>query len=228
MLKRFDPKKLKYRLAIDIATTIIHIWFSTCRIRIIGKEIHDRHVLGNKKFVGATWHRGAIFLVWFFRKLHGMIMFSQSRDGEIMARFAENLGMAAARGSSSRGGQEALREMLAFLAGPGPRKAATVLDGPRGPRCVAQKGMVFLAKEAGLPLLPIMVSAHPAITLKKTWDKTMVPLPFSRVTVVYRDFWTIPKELTREELEGWRQTVETTLNEMMREADADTGYDDNR
>ena len=224
MLKKFDPAKFRYRLLIDIAAAILHVWFSTCRVKIIRPDIHQRYVHGKVKGVGATWHRGAIFLVWFFRKAHPMVMFSLSRDGELMARFAEKLGIIAARGSSSRGGREALQTMLKFLSGPSPRKTATVLDGPRGPRFVAKRGMIVLAKEAGVPLLPIMASAHPAVTLKKTWDKTMIPLPFSRVTVIYRDPWLIPRDLTREELEAWRQGVERTLNDMMAQADADTGY----
>jgi len=180
--------------------------------------------MGKVKVVAATWHRGAIFLVWFLGKFHPMIMFSRSRDGELITRLAEQFGVIPIRGSSSRGGKDAWRGMLDFLSGPSPRKAATVLDGPRGPRCVAKKGMVVLAKEAGVPLMPIAVSACPALTLKKTWDRTLIPLPFSRVTVIFREPWNIPKKLSRQELELWRRTVEGTLNEMMHEADADTGY----
>jgi len=174
--------------------------------------------------VGATWHRGAIFLVWFFRNIHPMIMFSRSKDGELFARFAEKIGVIPIRGSSSRGGDAALRSMIKFLSGPGVRKAATVLDGPTGPRCIAKKGMIALAMEAGVPLLPIMVSAYPAITLKKTWDKTMIPLPFSRVVVMYRRPWHIPKDLDSEQLEVLREDVEETLNKMMQELDRKTGY----
>jgi lysophospholipid acyltransferase (LPLAT)-like uncharacterized protein len=224
MLKSFDAGKPGHRLLIDIAAGILQVWFSTCRIKIIGKDIQDRYVCGKVKAVGVTWHRGAIFLVWFFRKIHPMIMFSRSRDGEMMARFAEKLGVIPVRGSSSRGGREAFQGMLSFLEGPSPRKAATVLDGPRGPRFVAKKGMIVLAKKAGVPLIPVMVSACPAITLKKTWDKTMIPFPFSRVTVIYGEPWNIPGELTGEDLESWRLGVESVLNEMMRRADADTGY----
>jgi lysophospholipid acyltransferase (LPLAT)-like uncharacterized protein len=226
MLKRLDPHKTGYRLLIDLATRLLNLWFSTCRIKIVGTALHHRYVAGKEKVVGATWHRGAIFLIWFFRRARPMVMFSRSRDGELIAQFAENLGIIPVRGSSSQGGREALEAMKAFFAGPGNRKGATVLDGPRGPRCVAKKGMIVLAKEAGVPLLPIMVSAHPAVTLKKTWDRTLIPLPFSRVTVIYREPWKIPKGLPNKELETWRQKVEATLNDMMGEADADTGYRD--
>jgi lysophospholipid acyltransferase (LPLAT)-like uncharacterized protein len=224
MLKGFDPSKVRYRLLIDVAAKILHIWFSTCRVKIIGRPFHERYSMGEVKVVAATWHRGAIFLVWFFGKFHPMIMFSRSRDGELITKLAEAFGVIPIRGSSSRGGKEAWRGMLDFLSGPSPRKAATVPDGPRGPRCVAKKGMIVLAKEAGVPLMPIAFSAHPAFTLRKAWDRTIIPLPFSRITVIFREPWDIPKELTREELESWRQQVEVTLNDMMNEADADTGY----
>jgi lysophospholipid acyltransferase (LPLAT)-like uncharacterized protein len=71
-----------------------------------------------------------------------------------------------------------------------------------------------------------MVSAYPAITLRKTWDKTLIPLPFSRITVIYRKPWRVPRALGASEMEVWRQRVEETLNDMMSEADADTGYRD--
>lgn len=224
MSKSVHGKKFRNWLITTIGSKILNLWFSTCRIKIIGMEFHDRYVMGEGGVVGATWHRGAIFLVWFFRKIRPMIMFSRSGDGDLFAGFAEKIGVIPIRGSSSRGGQEALKGMIEFLTGPGIRKAATVLDGPRGPRCVAKKGMIVLAKEAGVPLIPIMVSAYPAITLKKTWDKTMIPLPFSRVTVIYREPWHIQKNLNGNDLELLRQDVEKTLNDMMNQADRDTGY----
>ena len=212
------------RLVISVSVKLLHAWFSTCRIRIIGQDIHDEYIAGPAPVVGATWHRGAIFLVWFYRNQHPMIMFSRSRDGDLLAGFAEKLGIAPARGSSGKGGREAVEEMKHFLNQPGARKTATVLDGPRGPRDAAKSGMIVLAKDAATPLLPIAVSAWPAVTLKKTWDHTIIPLPFSNVTVVYRRPWIIPPEASGEDIEHYRGEVEKTLNDMMAEADKDTGY----
>ena len=187
-------------LIVHLGTLVFRLWFATCRVKIIGAPLHRRYILGPDPVVGATWHRNAIFLVWFFRKVHPMIMFSRSRDGELIARFAQQLGVIPARGSSSKGGSEALKTMLDYLNRSGSRKVATVMDGPRGPRCVAKKGMLVLAKEAGVPLVPIMASGSPAITLKKTWDKTWIPLPFSKVTVIYEQPWFPDKNLSDTEL----------------------------
>jgi lysophospholipid acyltransferase (LPLAT)-like uncharacterized protein len=222
--RTYQQLKPLQRLIISVSVKLLNVWFSTCRIRIIGRDIHDKYITGPARVVGATWHRGAIFLVWFYRNQHPMIMFSRSRDGDLLAGFAEKLGIVPARGSSGKGGREAVDEMNYFLHQPGSRKAATVLDGPRGPRYAAKTGMIVLAKEAATPLLPIAVSAWPAVTLKKTWDHTIIPMPFSTVTVVYRRPWIIPPEASGEDIEQVRREVEETLNAMMAEADNDAGY----
>lgn len=222
-----DYRKLKplERLIISISIKLLYVWFATCRVRIIGQDIHDEYIIGPNPVVGGTWHRGAIYLVWFYRNQHPMIMFSRSRDGDLLAGFAEKLGITPARGSSNRGGREAVEEMKDFLRQPaGTRKVATVLDGPRGPRYVAKSGMIALARDTNTPLLPIAVSAWPALTFTKTWDHTIIPLPFSRITVVYRQPWIISSGTSAEEIEQYRQEVEKTLNAMMVEADVDTGY----
>jgi lysophospholipid acyltransferase (LPLAT)-like uncharacterized protein len=219
-----EPIRLRSRLIINFATFLLKLWFSTCRITIIGRQFHDQFILSDNKMVGATWHRGAIFLVWFFRRIHPMIMFSRSQDGELISGYAEKLGVVTVRGSSHKGGREAFREMVRFLRLPGSRKAATVLDGPRGPRCVAKKGMIRLAMMSAVPLLPIMVSAHPAITIHKAWDKTMIPLPFSKVVVMYAAPWRPARRLRETEVELLRQEVENKLNQMLHQSDVMSGY----
>ena len=217
-------KKIRNWLIIHLGAALFNLWFSTCRVRIEDQDLHDRYITGQGGLVGATWHRNAIFLVWFYRKVHPMIMFSHSNDGDLLAGFARKLGVIPVRGSSSAGGQQALETMAAFLRESGVKKAATVLDGPRGPRCRAKKGMIVLARDAGVPLLPIMMSADRALTLKKAWDKTIVPLPFSRVIVSYRPPWKIPAHADPEAIENLRNEVESTLNAMMTAADTTTGY----
>ncbi len=206
------------------ATLILRVWFATCRITIVGRDVHERFMLGDEKLVGGTWHRGALFLVWFYRRVRPMIMFSRSRDGALIAGYAENLGVRAVRGSASRGGVNALRTMIRFLRRPGPRKAATVLDGPRGPRFVARPGMLQLARNAGVPFIPLVMSASPAVTLKRTWDHTLIPLPFSRVVVVYGRPLTIGADIRGPQLEATCREVGDLLNRLRREADHRVGY----
>jgi lysophospholipid acyltransferase (LPLAT)-like uncharacterized protein len=203
---------------------MLRVWFATCRITVVGRDVHERFILGNEKMVAGTWHRGAIFLVWFYRRVRPMIMFSRSRDGGLIADYAENMGVLAVRGSSSRGGATALRTMIQYLRRPGARKVATVLDGPRGPRFVAQAGMLQLARNARVPFIPLVMSAAPAMTLRRTWDRTLIPLPFSRVVVCYGPPQFIGPEVRGPRLEAKRRDVETLLNQLRHEADRRVGY----
>jgi lysophospholipid acyltransferase (LPLAT)-like uncharacterized protein len=226
MISSDVPTRLRTRLITQIAALTLNIWFSTCKITIVGRQFHDHFILGNQRMVGATWHHGAIFLTWFFRKVQPMIMYSKSKDGDLIAGMAYNLGVVPVRGSSSKGGGDAFRKMVRFLGRSSKSKAATVLDGPRGPKGVAKKGMLLLSMIAQVPLLPIMVSAYPAITLKNTWDKTILPLPFSKVIVMYKAPWRPPRRMPAAEVESFRQDVEACLNQMLSECNRLSGYTD--
>jgi len=217
-------RRLRDWLIVTIGTPVVRLWFATCRVRLVGEAVYHRHTGGQAPAVVATWHRGTIFLVWLFRRLKPMIMISRSRDGELIARFAAKLGVISVRGSSSRGGGQALRTMVKFLHGDGSRIAATVLDGPQGPRFVAKKGLLFLAKIGHAPLIPVVVSAWPALTLGRAWDRTLIPLPFSNVTVMIGDPVWIPPDTDSAGLESIRIAVENTLKEMVHAADTATGY----
>jgi lysophospholipid acyltransferase (LPLAT)-like uncharacterized protein len=84
--------------------------------------------------------------------------------------------------------------------------------------------MIRLAMAAGVPLVPIMVSAHPAITIRKAWDRTMIPLPFSNVVVMCGAPWRPARQMRAAEVEVLRQEVENTLNHMMSRCDEMSGY----
>jgi len=218
------PLKLRTRFIINLAAFLIRIWFSTCRVKITGRKYFKRHFVDDEPAVGATWHRGAVFLVWYFGRFHPIIMFSKSDDGDLLAGFAAKMGVIPVRGSSSRGGRKALTTMASYLKRHRRGVAATVLDGPQGPRFVAKTGMVALAKLTNYPLLPIMMSAWPAITIKTAWDRTLIPLPFARVTISLAKPWDIPKNYGSAEIENLRGEVEEKLNQMMHAADTQTGY----
>lgn len=218
------PLKWKTRLIINMAAFVVRIWFSTCRVKITGRKYFKRFFIDDEPAVGATWHRGAVFAVWYFGRFHPIIMFSKSTDGDLLAGFAAKMGVIPVRGSSSRGGREALATMARYLKRNKRGVAATVLDGPQGPRFVAKTGMVALAKLTNNPLLPVIVSAWPAITIKTAWDRTLIPLPFARVLISLAKPWDIPEDYGMDEIETLRGEVEEKLNRMMHAADTQTGY----
>jgi len=200
-----------------ISTTLL---FSTCRIEIIGKDIEDTYFAGNpgKGLLYAAWHRGLIYLIYYFRNLEFVVMASASKDGELAAQATKRHGWIPVRGSSTRRGSEALREMIPYIE-KGHRSGLTV-DAPQGPPYVSKIGIIVLAKRSGVPILPVMWGASRYWQLK-SWDQTMIPKPFSRIVFLYSDaLMHIPSDASREDCEAYRQELDDVLNRLMVRADS--------
>ena len=128
------------------------------------------------------WHRCIIPATYIFRNMDIAVMTSRSFDGEYIARIIEHFGFIPVRGSSSRGALGALRGMQRALeAG---YKAAFTIDGPRGPRFVAKSGPVLLSRNSAIDIVAFYIAPERAWVLN-TWDKLIVPKPFSRLHVVW-------------------------------------------
>jgi lysophospholipid acyltransferase (LPLAT)-like uncharacterized protein len=165
----------------------------------------------------ALWH-GRMFLSIQAHRHEGILtMASRSKDGEIIARWLERNGYAVVRGSSTRGGSEALRDMVRRVrAG---ATAALTVDGPTGPARVVQPGIVHLARLTGGWILPITFSSDRPRFLA-SWDRYLTPLPFSKNVVLYGQPFPIDDGTSDEEA-GAR--IAAALDDATREADALTG-----
>ncbi len=165
----------------------------------------------------ALWH-GRMFLSIQAHRHEGIVtMASRSKDGEIIARWLERNGYSVVRGSSTRGGSQALREMVRRVRSGS--TAALTVDGPTGPPRVVQPGIVHLARLTGGWILPITFSSDRPRFLS-SWDCYLTPLPFSGNVVLYGEPFPIEKETTdREALER----IGRALDEATREADEVTG-----
>lgn len=145
----------------------------------IPRAVHD----GGERFIYAFWHQRQIFFTWSHRDVDAAVLVSRSNDGEMIAKTMELSGIGAVRGSSSRGGAVAAREMVEILrAG---RDVGITPDGPRGPAREVKEGAVRVAQLAGMPIVPIANSLSHRIEVAKAWDRFQVPLPFGRSVVIY-------------------------------------------
>ena len=111
-----------------------------------------------------------------------MVLVSPHRDGQLITRVIEHLGFRTARGSSTRGGEAGMREML--TAGRKGWPIAITPDGPRGPAEVLKPGLVFLSDHLGRRIVPIGTSASRSWVFD-SWDRFRVPLPFARVSITH-------------------------------------------
>jgi lysophospholipid acyltransferase (LPLAT)-like uncharacterized protein len=135
-----------------------------------------------ERFLYAFWHCTLLPLT-FARRGEGIaVLVSQHRDGELMLRVIRHLGYVGARGSSTRGGETGVREMLARAAER--RSLAITPDGPRGPAEQVKDGTVYLAGRTQLRVVPIAMSARPAWALR-SWDRFRIPQLFARVRICH-------------------------------------------
>lgn len=161
---------------------VVCLWRTTLRIRLVGREHWDAVKDAGKPVLFALWHQRMLPPI-FFRAFRGDVtMASQSRDGDIIAGFLSFWGFRVARGSSSRAGGEALRQMLQEKREGAPAADLTT-DGPRGPARRSKAGVATLAAALDTPVLPVGSSSTRPRFLK-SWDRYMLPLPFSRCVVL--------------------------------------------
>ncbi len=165
----------------------------------------------------ALWHENLLMHAYYYRSLGINILVSASRDGEYAVRAVEKIGFKCIRGSSSRGGQDALRKMARAL-GDGETVAMTP-DGPRGPRRDAQLGIISLAKLSGAPIVPIAFGASWSKRLN-SWDKHIIPLPGSELTFVGGNEIIVGKEADKKLMERKREELEKELRRVIEEAEA--------
>lgn len=145
------------------------------------------------------------------------VMISQSRDGELISRFVGHMGINAIRGSSSKGGKAAFKNLARRL-----KQGCYVTitpDGPRGPRYKAQKGAIYLSKISGTPIVPATYNASRKKVFN-SWDRFIFPLPFSRVVVIYGEPIIVPENADDEVIEEKRLEMEKKLNEITHRADS--------
>lgn len=155
----------------------------TTRNRVLRADIPKRIHDGGERFIYAFWHQRQVFFTWSHRDVSAAVLVSKSKDGEMIARTMELSRIGAVRGSSSRGGAVAAREMVEILrAG---RDVGITPDGPRGPAREVKEGAVRVAQLAGMPIVPIANALSNKIEIKKAWDRFQVPLPFGRSVVIY-------------------------------------------
>src|SRR5258708_7523242 len=155
---------------------------ATLRVRVLHGEHYEQLREKRVPILFALWHGRMLLPIQRHRHQRIVTMASQSKDGDIIASWLARNGYVVARGSTTRGGGQALREIVRQVRSG--RHAALTVDGPKGPARVVQPGVVQLARLTGAWILPITSSsARPKFL--NSWDRYLLPLPFSRAVVAY-------------------------------------------
>lgn len=179
---------------------------ATLRYRVEGWKNFQQFDERSQPIIYSFWHNQIIPATYFWRFRNIRVITSRHFDGECIAKVIEGFGYVAARGSSSRGGVRALKELRKSLVA-GDHAAFTV-DGPRGPVYKVKLGPVWLSRKTGVPIIPFHMEPRQFWRLS-SWDHFRIPKPFSVVLVKIGR----PLTVSAEDEEGqWMQRYQEEMD----------------
>lgn len=228
MIKQLSRFAIKFGL-IPLAHHVIRMYMSLMRTTVINEtdeEVVLKRLQEGQKMIAAIWHQRIFIVMGYARKFSRFspsVMISQSRDGEMIADIYSRFHFRPVRGSSSRGGKEALAAMVSDLE-QNPF-AVHVLDGPRGPSGVVKPGLIVMAQLSGAPIFPFYITCDRAWVLK-SWDRTLIPKPFSRIFVRWGTPFYVPERLDDASFENTRKEIEQHMKKNQSHDDQRFGWKD--
>jgi lysophospholipid acyltransferase (LPLAT)-like uncharacterized protein len=175
----------------------------------VSREDGSQHELDDRPLITSFWHACIIPSTYLFRDFQVRVMSSNSYDGEYMGRIIRKFGFVAVKGSSSRNAVRALLGLRRAL-----QEGWTVafsIDGPRGPRYKVKPGPVALARSTGIPMSLFHIAVERAWVLN-TWDRLIIPKPFSRVLIRFGKLIPVPHEASDEDLARYEQHLQDSLD----------------
>ena len=218
-----SPREWKISLIVApwIATSLMRAGIATLRRTDIGRQHPERCWAKGERIIVAFWHGRLLMMPFAYPGVYPArpvtILISQHRDGEYISRIAERLGFTVVRGSATRGGAQAFRQLVHTMREG--QDVAITPDGPKGPRRRVKSGVIELSRLSGMPILPVAFWAWPRIILK-SWDQFVVPHPFARGVFVWGEPIYVPTELDKADGEKLRDVLAERLDAVTAEADS--------
>jgi hypothetical protein len=211
---------IKQRFIIKTVGLISYWWISlighTVRWEVVDWHHYEDIRRAGNGIIYTFWHTCVFLATWFWRRRGIVVMSSRSFDGECTGRLIYRLGYGRARGSSSRGAGQAMRQLAACLNHR--MDVAFTIDGPRGPRFIAKPGAVRLARMTGQAILPFHISAE-RYWEANSWDRFQVPFPFTRAVVLLGKPICVSPDGGEDELARRQAELQASLDELRARGD---------
>ena len=216
-LRKIIKNFLYGRILPYLGIVIIKLISLTYRITVLDGE-NEKSVLEKGLHpIYASWHQRFFPGISFFNRRKPIaIIVSLSRDGDLISKIIELMGWHAVRGSSSRGGFQALRDVRK-LANEG-YSLGHIVDGPRGPFGIVKPGIVTIARLSGMPILPTIISAKSKWTFE-SWDKFILPKPFSKIKIKFGMPVYLNSRAEKKDMDQYRHLLEEQLKKQYAELD---------
>ncbi len=190
---------------------LVRLWIGTLRYRYrpLGANLDPNGANFQGRYIYAFWHENILVPAYHYGRRDIHVLISEHADGQLIAEACRHLGFRVVRGSATRGGARAVRQMIRRS-----RSAHLALtpDGPRGPRRQVQLGVVYLAAMTGLPIVPFGIAFESAWRTN-SWDRFALPRPWSAAVCVTADPIHVPENLRKDRLEEYRVRVQQAMDE---------------
>ena len=189
---------------------LVRLWIGTLRYRYrpMAANLDPNQLNFHGRYLYAFWHENILVPAYHYGRRDIHVLISEHADGQLIAEACRHLGFRVVRGSATRGGARAVRQMARHS-----RSAhlAITPDGPRGPRRQVQMGVVYLAALTGLPIVPFGIAFESAWRMR-SWDRFAVPRPWSGAVCVTAEPVSVPQDIRKDQLEAYRRRVQEAMD----------------
>lgn len=223
-IKKISKSKYAYSIIGIVASLYARFIYLTSKIEVKNQDKVLKYLEANKPVIVTAWHSRLylLHLAWYTKKHKLKALVSSHSDGRIISETLKRFGIGIISGSTNKNAKASALNIFKSLTKE--NSSVTIIpDGPRGPMAKAVISPIYFAKKTGTPICPLTYSSKKNKILEKSWDKFMVPKPFSKITLIYGDPIIIPKDTDEKEMEKYRLKLENNLNQITRQADIDVG-----
>jgi lysophospholipid acyltransferase (LPLAT)-like uncharacterized protein len=210
---------------VEAAAPSMAYWYLRLLQATTRRTYRNREALERAREIGgpyimAFWHSRLLLMRFGYPDNRAVVLQSQHRDSRMLGRVMSRFGTGQVWGSTTRGGMRAVREVLRRIRNG--NDVAIAPDGPRGPRRRAQTGTITIARLSGKAIVPMAYSARPSRRMT-SWDRLLVPYPFSRAVYVYGEPIVVDRRIDLADQERLRLLLETELNRLTDQLDREMG-----
>lgn len=209
--KRLFIKQIKNWLISKFLVLLVRFISFTTSVKQINAQVLSKALQENDSVIFATWHQNIFFSIWLLREHKLTALISNSEDGEIICNVFKHFGYPSVRGSTTRGGIPALKQLINLLKEK--TSVAITPDGPLGPPKKIQSGVILLAKYAGVPIIPWHYESLHQWELN-SWDNHKIPKPFTSIVESFGEPFYVPKTLSPEEIPIFCQKLEIKMKKL--------------
>ncbi len=214
---RINSRRLNIVLAAAM-TFGFRVLFRTLRFKyyLADPQTSPYQPAGSQQYLYSVWHDSMVVPTFIGRQPATVALVGRHRDGSYVSDILNSVGIRSIRGSSSRGGSEAVKQMIADSSN---HHIVMTPDGPRGPRREMKSGCAFVASRTGKHVVPTAFTCRRAYYIPGSWTNLMIPYPFTTVHVLSGAPIAIPADASKGELERYTQQIQASMDQLNADAD---------